>query len=186
MYASVPLQFILVSTCEIWTAHDVNINTCKVLHYFVKSTAVVLSFLGYRYELYCVAKAHKTTHCIVSKEINQTCLITKWWNVCSQSVTSKTFLWDNPIISFTDDFLIKTCVLSLSEFKHWQSTVQKQVKRIVHESSYFLIVSCEHSFYHFLSAKWYAVEIYLEKSNAYYATNLNQFDFTLHKQRKIY
>lgn len=36
----------------------------------------MLSFPGYRYELYCVAKAHKTTHCIVSKEVkSNSCLI---------------------------------------------------------------------------------------------------------------
>lgn len=29
---------------------------------------LLLLLLGFRYELYCVAKAHKTTHCVVSVE----------------------------------------------------------------------------------------------------------------------
>ena len=62
-------------------------------------------FSGYRYELYCVAKAHKTTHCIVSTMYNCNIYKTAFWNKI------KIFIHKIITTLVITTFLLHTCTL---------------------------------------------------------------------------
>ena len=50
--------------CELDTI--VLMKTNSGILFIIIFLLLLLLLLGFRYELYCVAKAHKTTHCVVS------------------------------------------------------------------------------------------------------------------------
>lgn len=53
-------------SCELDTI--VIMKTNSGILFIIIFLLLLLLLLGFRYELYCVAKAHKTTHCVVSVE----------------------------------------------------------------------------------------------------------------------